>query len=52
VSHRVSSDLVQSGKFSPPCAHPSGLEARGGTPNQNALSIRGWFSNKLHEGVL
>src|SRR5712692_4500040 len=23
VSHRVSPDLVQSGKFSPPCAHPA-----------------------------
>src|SRR5208282_3482863 len=23
VSHRVSLDLVQSGKFSPPCAHPT-----------------------------
>ncbi len=52
VSQRVSPDLVQSGKFSPPCAHPTGLEAREATRNQNALSTHGRFFNDPHEGVL
>ena len=50
MSHRVSPDLIQSGKFTPPCPHPNGSEAWEVSPNQNAASVPGNFSGNPQNG--
>src|SRR5271168_1575836 len=50
MSHRVSPDLIQSGKFTPPCPHPNGSEAWEVSRNQNAASVPDNFSGNPQNG--
>ena len=50
MSRRVSPDLIQTGKFTPPCPHPNGSKAWEASPNQNAASVQGNFFGNPQNG--
>ena len=50
MSRRVSPDLIQSGKFTPPCPHPKGSETWEASPNQNAANVPNSFSGNPQNG--